>query len=56
MKKQITDEAKSNEPVKKKNSCNRHLDCEAANEKAKELGRLWAEHCHDDCCEDCFGC
>lgn len=36
-------------------SCNRHTDCDAANEKAKAAGRLGAEHCHDECCEECFG-
>lgn len=40
---------------KEKNTCNRHLDCEAANEKARQAGRFAADHCHDDCCEDCFG-
>lgn len=39
-----------------KNSCNRHVDCAAADAKARAKGRgLGAEHCHDDCCEDCFG-
>lgn len=37
------------------NSCNRHDDCELANQRAREKGRLGADHCHDDCCEDCFG-
>ena len=38
------------------NSCNRHSDCKAADEKAKETGaRFGASHCHDDTCEDCFG-
>jgi hypothetical protein len=35
--------------------CNRHKDCDAADAKAKEKGRLGAEHCHDECCDDCFG-
>lgn len=38
-----------------KPSCNRHDDCDAADAKAQAAGRLGAEHCHDDCCEDCFG-
>lgn len=36
-------------------SCNRHNDCEAADEEARYKGYLYAEHCHDDCCEECFG-
>lgn len=36
-------------------SCNRHKDCAAADEQAKAAGRPWAEHCHDDCCDECFG-
>jgi hypothetical protein len=51
-------------------SCNRHGDCAAADAKAKERYledqklpwrerndalRPYADHCHDDCCEDCFG-
>lgn len=35
--------------------CNRHDDCDAADAKARKSGLLGAEHCHDDCCEDCFG-
>lgn len=27
-------------------SCNRHYDCDKAKTSC----------CHDDCCEDCFGC
>jgi RyR domain-containing protein len=42
-------------PRPKTNSCNRHDDCAAADAKAKAAGRLSAEHCDDDCCEDCFG-
>lgn len=37
------------------NKCNRHADCASADEKAKAAGRYSADHCHDDCCEDCFG-
>lgn len=36
-------------------SCNRHADCGAADARAVENGRPRADHCHDDCCEDCFG-
>jgi hypothetical protein len=40
----------------KPRQCNRHFDCEEADRKAKAAGRfLYADHCHDDCCEDCFG-
>jgi hypothetical protein len=35
--------------------CNCHEDCDAADAKAKAMGHLGADHCHDDCCEDCFG-
>ena len=53
-----------------KRTCNRHWDCDEADKKAKEryeenLKKPWGEreriyspfidHCHDDCCEDCFG-
>lgn len=36
-------------------SCNRHDDCDSADRDARERGRIAAEHCHDDCCEECFG-
>ena len=50
------------EPVSVRN-CNRHLDCDAADARAAEAGKRneWGmpitrtDHCHDDCCEDCFG-
>ena len=35
--------------------CNRHFDCDAADAKAKAAGHFSASHCHDDCCDDCFG-
>lgn len=35
--------------------CNRHYDCDAADAKAKAAGYFAADHCHDECCEDCFG-
>lgn len=42
-----------------RNKCNRHSDCAAANQayRAKH-GRdpNFGFHCHDDDCEDCFGC
>jgi hypothetical protein len=43
----------SADPVER--TCNRHDDCDAADEAAKTNGRAQADHCHDDCCEDCFG-
>lgn len=45
------------------NHCNRHSNCKAAEEAllARNPGmtRLdisFSFHCHDDECEDCFGC
>lgn len=38
-----------------KRTCNRHTDCDAADAKAKAEGRAFVDHCHDPCCEDCFG-
>lgn len=38
-------------------SCNRHSDCMAADAAARAKGaQFGASHCHDECCEDCFGC
>lgn len=40
-------------------SCNRHDDCTKAEEEFKaENGRApgFNFHCHDEECEDCFGC
>lgn len=37
-------------------SCNRHSNCDKADQAAKDKGyKDGADHCHDDCCEDCFG-
>ncbi len=37
-------------------SCNRHTDCDAADARVRAQGRfLWADHCDDEFCEDCFG-
>ena len=36
-------------------TCNRHSECDAADEKARAKGALHADHCHDDCCSECFG-
>jgi len=45
--------------VKASNSCNRHVDCEMAEKvwKSKHEQQFVPAnfHCHDDCCEDCFG-
>jgi len=49
----VTEPPPPREPPKR--TCNRHDDCDAANAKAKAAGRFSADHCHDDCCEDCFG-
>lgn len=46
------------EPVKrtKRNSCNRHNDCAAADADARKKGSMWGtSHCHDEGCEECFG-
>jgi hypothetical protein len=42
-------------------SCNRHSNCEEANKKwlsehPGESSAPWSFHCHNDECEDCFGC
>lgn len=42
---------------KKVRSCNRHSDCDEA--EIKRFGKIDYYpnfHCHDDECEDCFGC
>lgn len=36
------------------NTCNKHVDCARANMEAEKRGE-YAVHCHDDCCEECFG-
>lgn len=38
----------------RKRTCNLHYDCDAADQAATAKNR-YADHCHDDCCEDCFG-
>lgn len=46
-----------NEVKVSNNSCNRHTDCASVKEKAiKEGKNPYIICCHDDCCEDCFGC
>lgn len=39
----------------KKRSCNRHVDCDAADRAVKAKGGFAAAHCNDECCEECFG-
>jgi len=43
------------QPKPRIRTCNRHEDCDAADSKARARGALFADHCDDDCCEDCFG-
>lgn len=40
--------------VPRKRTCNRHDDCDAADARAASKGKR-TDHCHDDCCEECFG-
>jgi hypothetical protein len=36
-------------------ACNRHGDCDAADKRTQAATGRPAEHCHDECCEECFG-
>ena len=41
-----------------KRTCNRHVDCDEAERKLIAAGKsrpFINFHCHDDCCEECFG-
>lgn len=49
------DEANRIERERGETTCNRHNDCAAADARARAAGRLAAEHCHDECCEEYFG-
>lgn len=49
------DEVNRIERDREENTCNRHNDCAAADARARAAGRSSAEHCHDECCEECFG-
>lgn len=51
----VVRECPSPTPTPTPRTCNRHADCDAADASARESGWRWAEHCHDDCCDDCFG-
>lgn len=52
----------TDEQIKVKRSCNRHDDCDEAERKVMEKHGIERHqisasfHCHDECCEDCFGC
>lgn len=41
-------------------SCNRHDDCDKFDKEYKEKYKVdfvpYNQHCHDEECEDCFGC
>lgn len=48
----------------KKRTCNRHDDCDAADIRQRTVGPKdyygrpvhdTADHCHDECCDECFG-
>lgn len=34
--------------------CNRHRDCDLADERAREAGKLLPYHCHDYYCDECM--
>lgn len=54
----IIDDLFDGKPVVAKpvRNCNRHNDCNAADERAKARGATYGtDHCHDDECSDCFG-
>lgn len=42
-------------PAPETRTCNRHVDCDAADAKAQAEGRPWAEHCRNESCDECFG-
>lgn len=48
------DKAIEHDRSKDVRSCNRHVDCDAADERMRARATL-AHHCHDENCEDCFG-
>lgn len=43
-------------PDTAKRTCNRHFDCDAADDAARAAGRRTPDHCHAEDCEECFGC
>jgi hypothetical protein len=42
-------------PQRSRSTCNRHYDCDGADAEARARHGRAADHCHDECCEDCFG-
>lgn len=48
----MEDTVKDNRPIRQ---CNMHNDCNKADDEAKAKGRPRPDHCHDECCSDCFG-
>lgn len=48
--------------IKEVRTCNRHSDCEKAEDEVMQRRGIersqisYTFHCHDDECEDCFGC
>lgn len=36
-------------------SCNLHENCDEADRATRAVYGEGAMHCHDECCEDCFG-
>ena len=45
---------RSKDPTKVK-TCNKHDDCDAADERARGRGSKQAVHCWSEDCEECFG-
>ena len=48
------------EQAEQRRSCNRHSDCNEAEKEwlerhPKEKHVPMSFHCHDECCEECFG-
>ena len=48
------DKAIEHDRSEDRRSCNRHVDCDAADERQRSRATL-AVHCHDENCEDCLG-
>lgn len=44
------------EQVSGPTGCNKHTDCQLADQEAESTGKLKPYHCHSDDCEECFGC
>lgn len=41
-------------PAPQKRTCNMHVDCDAADDRAHSFNGKKAAHCNSDDCEDCF--